>query len=155
MSSKEPLIPENFEFAKHLHKAIQFHLFACTVLDSLPIHVHVIFYTRRGRVNPLLGFDFAGAVVEFVCYVCALCGDVADLADAEDGSNVCAVDLEGGFGVCLGCVEDLFDGYWSEGWVFALLYTVEYRQKISCDCMFFKEDESVPFHRQDCSSHQA
>jgi hypothetical protein len=121
MRSKESLIPENLELAKHLHKAVQFHLLACAVFDSLSIHIHVVFYTRRGRVDPLFGFDFAGAVVEFVCYVCALCGDVADLADTVDGSDVCAIDLERCFGVCLGCVEDLFDGYWSEGWVFALL----------------------------------
>lgn len=133
MRSQESLIPENLDLAKYLHKAVQFHLFASTVFDSLSINVHIVFYTRRGRVDPLFGFDFAGAVVEFVRYVCALCGDVTDLANAVDGSDVCTVDLEGCFGVCLGCFEDLFDGYWSEGWVFALLHTVEYSQNLIVD----------------------
>ena len=121
MRSQESLIPENLELSKYLHKAVQFHLFAGAMFDSLSVHVHVIFYACCGRVDPLFGFDFAGAVVDFVRYICALCGDVADLADTVDRSDICAVDLEGGFGVCLGSVEDLFDRDWSEGWVFALL----------------------------------
>ena len=38
----------------------------------------------RVAVDPLLYFDEAGAVVEFVGYVCGLGGDGADLADKGD-----------------------------------------------------------------------
>lgn len=66
-------------------------------------------------IDPLLYFDRAGAVVEFVGDVGGLGGDVADLADEGDLLDFDVVDFELGVGMRLGGVEDLFDGAGAEG----------------------------------------
>ena len=56
-------------------------------------------------VGPLLYFDEAGAVVEFVGCVCGLGSDGLDLPDYGYGRYVDGVDYEGCFGVGEGAVR--------------------------------------------------
>ncbi len=67
------------------------------------------FYTLSGRiaVDPLLYFDQACAVIEFVSYVCSLCGDRADLANKSDLVNF---QSHGGKGYRSGDLPGSFHG---------------------------------------------
>lgn len=70
---------------------------------------------RRVRVDPLLDFDFAGAVGDLVCDVCGLRADIEHLAYEHDAGRVCAVYLVVRLWVGLGGVEGLFDCNRPEG----------------------------------------
>jgi hypothetical protein len=70
-------------------------------------------------VYPLLDFDDACAIVDFVCYVGGLGCNAADLAYEGDLAYVVAVDLEVCVWVWLVGVKGLLDGDGSDG-VFAV-----------------------------------
>lgn len=69
------------------------------------------------RVDPLLDFNLARAVVDFQRHVGGLRVDVADLADKGDLGYGRVVDFEVGAGEGLVCFEDLLDGYGAEGFI--------------------------------------
>lgn len=89
------------------------------VILQLAGHTYVLALAGEGfgvvrvgvRVGPLLDFDEAGAVVEFVGCVGGLGGDGLDLPDDGYGGYVDRVDYEGCFGVGEGAAEGLV------GWV--------------------------------------
>ena len=85
------------------------------VVLELAGHAHILAFGGEGSgvggvgfgVGPLLDFDEAGAVVEFVGCVGGLLEDGLDLGDYCYGGDVDAVDYEVGFGVGLGAAREL------------------------------------------------
>lgn len=116
MRTNKPLIRKRAHAPKNPRIPIQLDLVLPRRARTLPIiRLHGIL--RRARVDPLLDFDLAGAVVDLVGYVCGLGADVADLADEGYGGGVGAVDLVVCFRVGLRGVEGLFDCDWAESGV--------------------------------------
>lgn len=107
------LIPERFQFTKHLDVAV---LLDFCLRRLVLVRVHLV-YANGGGVGPLLNFDLSGAVVDFVRDVDALRADIADLSDEEDARCIGTVDVEIGFGVWLCGIKSLFNCDWAEGWV--------------------------------------
>lgn len=76
--------------------------------------VHLILI-RLLAIHPLLDFDDACPIVDFVGYVGGLCGDVANLSYEGDLTNVVAIYLEVCVWVWLVCIKGLLDGDGSDG----------------------------------------
>jgi hypothetical protein len=114
MSTDVALVSERLDGTKDAGVAVELELALAIAGRLAVVCIHVV---GGRRVNPFLDFDFACAVVDFVCDVCALGADVADLTHEEDVGYVGAVDLEWGFGVRLRGVEDLLHCHRAEGLV--------------------------------------
>lgn len=96
--------------------------------DSSPFVLHELRFRGGGAihvhgsgvgVDPLLDFDGAGAIIDFVGYIRCLGGDISNLANEGYLGDLDIVDTEVCVRVGLNGFEDLLDGDWSEG-IFAV-----------------------------------
>jgi hypothetical protein len=121
---------------------------------------------RHVTIVPLLHFNNASPVVDFVGDVGSLCADVSNLTDecdlrvlvyyqdfgaivwAPDMADSYFVNLMTGFGIWLFRVEDLFNGEGSHC-VFTIIALVVIA-KTSAPCYLDKKLSIQPFRQRDC-----